>query len=146
MDEELDGSARKHKEKLDDAFGPSLAQRAHAWVVGRDTGCSSQAIWANMMGAGKPAYWGWFHPLDPADLGRCLRLLRLIPEWRERMPEMAQHSPEWAALVERWDDLAAMMEDEVGIDWSKGKSARRTYDAMNAVLDRPTPTPEPEHE
>ena len=42
------------------------------------------------MGAGEPGFGGWSYPSDPADLGRCLRLLREIPEWAPRMPEMAK--------------------------------------------------------
>lgn len=43
------------------------------------------------------------------------------------------HGPIWAALVARWDDLAASMEAEVGIDWTKGKSAPRTYELMRKI-------------
>lgn len=110
-------------------------QRAIRWIVGSDTGTSSQSIWAQMMGAGQPAWCGWSYPHDPSDLGRCLRLLALIPEWKPRLPEMAEHGPAWAALVAQWDALAAMMNEEVGIDRSKGGKAPRTYAAMRAILD-----------
>lgn len=73
---------------------------------------------------------------DSSDLGRCLRLLELFPEWKPRVGEMARYSAQWAALVERWDELAEMMADEVGIGWSKGKGKRapRTYAAMKDAL------------
>ena len=107
--------------------------RAHRWIVGRDTGMSSKAIWAHMMGAGEPGF-GWSVPHDPDDLSRCLRLLKLIPEWAPRMPEMAKHSPQWARLVGGWDEIVRSMEDEVGWDWSKGRSAPRTYALMCTVM------------
>ena len=108
----------------------SIARRALLWLAGRDTGMSSEAICYHMLGMKSD---GSF-PLDPSDLGRCLRLLELFPEWKPRMGEMARYSAQWAALVERWDELAEMMADEVGIDWSKGERAPRTYAAMKDAL------------
>lgn len=80
----------------------SIEARARAWRMGSDTGASSKVIWDVMMGQQpeRSAY-----PMDGDDLGRCLRLLELIPEWKPRMPEMAAVSPYWAALVKDWADL-----------------------------------------
>lgn len=107
--------------------------RAVQWIVSDDTGMSSKAIWAHMMYAKRPSYC-WHHPYDPDDLGRCLRLLRLIPEWKSRIKEMATRSKEWGFLVTYWDNLAAMMDAECGIDWEKKREARDTYFAMKRVL------------
>lgn len=108
----------------------SIARRALLWLSGGDSGMSSEAICYHMLGMKSD---GSF-PLDPSDLGRCLRLLELFPEWKPRMGEMARYSAQWAALVERWDELAEMMADEVGIDWSKGERAPRTYAAMKDAM------------
>jgi hypothetical protein len=102
-----------------------VTHRSTCWIVDGDTGLSSEAIWANMMGTQRPR-WGWSHPLDPADLGRCLRLLEVIPEWKPRLPEMAARSKQWAALVANWAALETSMRDEVGVDWSKNRSAPKT--------------------
>lgn len=109
-------------------------EKAMHWIVGRHVGLSSKAIWAHMMGAGEPEY-GWSHPHDPDDLSRCLRLLRFVPEWQARLPEMGTRSPSWKALASRWSEVESSMEDEVGWDWSKGRSAKRTYDLMRSILD-----------
>lgn len=111
----------------------SVERRAAQWIVGPDTGASSKAIWAHMMGV-KPPYNIYAHPFDPADLGRCLRLLQLIPEWQPRLKEMAAHSKNWERLLAQWDVLELTMEHEVGIDWSKGKSAPETYGRMKELL------------
>lgn len=97
------------------------------WILSGDTGTSSKAICAHMQGI-KPERESY--PSDPADLGRCLRLLEQIPEWKPRIKEMAVYGPGWAGQVERWEELAETMADEVGIDWSKGDSAPVTYEAM----------------
>lgn len=112
----------------------SIARRALLWLAGGDSGMSSEAICYHMLGMKSD---GSF-PLDPSDLGRCLRLLELFPEWKPRMGEMARYSAQWAALVERWDELAEMMADEVGIGWPKGngKRAPRTYAAMKDAIDQ----------
>lgn len=108
------------------------ATLANAWIVGSDSGASSKAIWAHMMGT-TPSY-GWSHPHDPSDFGRCVRLLKLIPEWRTRLHEMSARSHAWKALVDNWSLIEAAMSDEVGIDWSKGRNAPATYDLMKRVL------------
>lgn len=105
----------------------SVEARAMRWMLSGDTGLSSEAICAHMQGiTPKRAS----YPSDPADLGRCLRLLELIPEWKSRIAEMSAYGPGWAGQVECWEELAAAMADEVGIDWSKGKRAPVTYNSM----------------
>lgn len=112
-------------------------ERGLAWLAGRDTGASSKAICLHMLGHrfGEHAD----YPRDPDDLGRCLRLLDLMPEWKLRLSEMAAYGPVWRGLVEKWDHLAAMMADEVGVDWSKGQSAPLTYEAIRAIRLEGTP-------
>lgn len=125
--------------------GPALAaapddvravpRAALEWVTGDDTGASSKAIWTHMVcGNAGGSVWGASYPLDPADLGRCLRLLQRVPEWNARMHEMASYSPEWRALVAAWPNLAAEMDREVGIDWRKGRTAPQTYASMKTIL------------
>ena len=129
-----------------------MPEAAARWIVGGHTGLSSRTIWRHMVGLPvREGLWGMPWPVDAGDLGRCLRLLALVPEWQSRMGEMARYSPAWAALVARWDDLAQSMADEVGIDWSKGWRAPQT-DALiksllrAAIASRTTPAQEHEHE
>ena len=115
-----------------DEFAADRLRQLVAWFASDDTGMSSEAIARHM--TGMPLRYEWCAPSDPADLGRCLRLLELFPEWKPRITQMAQHGGEWASLVPHWDELAQMMADEVGIDWSKGKRAPKTYEAMRGHL------------
>lgn len=105
--------------------------RLAKWLASGDTGTSSMtmALWLSA----RERYDWLSTPSDPADLGRCLRLLERIPEWKERVPEMAECSPEWAHMVTYWDQIAQSMADEVGIDWSKGRSAPITYKLMHQL-------------
>jgi len=113
-----------------------IPQKALEWIVGGDTGISSENIWAVMVGGHGKRRNGFnnFHPSDPADFGRCARLLTLVPEWRPRMDEMRILSKEWSALVDHWDEVESCMREEVGIDWSKGRAAPKTYNLIKRVF------------
>jgi len=110
------------------------------WLLGDDTGVSSEAIWRHMMGRRQRD--GYFnYPSDPDDFGRCHRLLCLIPEWRARMPEMAKHGKVWAGLVARWEEVTQSYRAEVrssggqdpdGERWTRG-SAPATYNLMKSI-------------
>jgi len=106
-------------------------EKALDWIVGNDTGSSSKALWAFMMGRKTDGS----YPHDPADLGRCLRLLELVPEWKVRIPEMASVSPYWAALVSRWLELASTMAEEAGPQFNNRVNATKTYALMKVILD-----------
>lgn len=104
------------------------------WLHGGDTGLSSETIWRHMMGVPEPAD-GWranAYPLDPSDLGRCVRLLDRFPEWSTRISEMASHGPIWAVLAEHWDELVALYREELA---EKTGYARRCYARMKALED-----------
>jgi len=103
------------------------------WVIGNDTGISSKCIAAFMCGADVQNRY-CDAPSDPSDLGRCLRLLELFPEWKPRMLEMSTVNDRWAKIVPHWEELGKIMADEVGIDWSKGRNAKKTYDRMQAIM------------
>ncbi len=81
------------------------------WLLGGDTGMSSKTICAVMAGAKTPPYCGDV-PGDPDDFGRCYRLLKLIPTWRERLQEVADRHKEWGPLVREWTELERMYEAE----------------------------------
>lgn len=38
-------------------------------------------------------------PSDPADRGRCIRLLNLIPEWWDRLDEMEQYEAQRSLVI-----------------------------------------------
>lgn len=100
------------------------------WLLSDHMGASSKAI-ASHMALGKSD--GSF-PWDPSDIGRCFRLLEAMPEWKARIKEMGVYSKNWELLASNWQEIYNCMEDEVGIDWRKGRSAPRTYELMKRVM------------
>lgn len=57
------------------------------WLLGDDTGSSSMTLCRHMLGIKGQRF---SYPHDSADRGRCIRLLNLIPEWWDRLDEMAE--------------------------------------------------------
>ncbi len=108
----------------------SIEKRALQWSVGDDTGSSSKAIVAYMTGS-KPRDAAHSYPSDAGDLGRCLRLLDLIPEWKPRMVQMGELSPQWAALVDHWEELDRLQ-----------RMDGKVYERMTALL-RPAEDKDP---
>lgn len=100
----------------------AVPRNALLWLTSKYVGLSSRAIFVHMTGGNSVASndrpWArqWPHPLDPSDLARCIRLLEWVPDWSHRITEMGDRSPEWAALVSRWDDLVSLLDAEAP-DW-----------------------------
>lgn len=110
-----------------------MQRRATQWVVGNDTGTSSKTIWAVMMGAVVGPHQTDFNysvPCDPADFGRCYRLLQLIPEWKENLRLVGETFPAWKPLVDAWDELEALYEEE-----HKLKSCPKLYARIQELND-----------
>lgn len=87
-------------------------QTPQEWAAGRDTGTSSLTIYSAITGL--PSHHGTYNvPHDAADFGRCYRLLRLFPAWKERLGETIKLCAEWKPFVEAWDELTAIYEQEL---------------------------------
>jgi len=99
------------------------------WFGSKDTGMSSKAIALHMTTGNCDGS----YPYDPADLGRCLRLLEIFPEWKGRIPEMGKYGKTWKNLSFNWDKIEKSMLQEVGLNWEKGSEARGTYDLMKSL-------------
>lgn len=85
-----------------------------AWLDSDDTGASSLFMAFTLAtdeqrrhfrGRGQP---GNHYPLDPDDLGRCIRLIDAVPEFGGRIPEMADHGACWMAVATNWADWLEM--------------------------------------
>jgi hypothetical protein len=81
------------------------------WLLNGDTGTSSMTIWSVMMK--KSCRGGPDVPYDPDDFGRCYRLLKVMPSWRARLPEVSQKYSRWKGLVDNWDELTALYEEGI---------------------------------
>jgi hypothetical protein len=97
------------------------------WLANGETGVSSKTMAFTAMGQG---YRDNHHPLDPADLNRCIKLVDEVPEIKDAFPKIAALSKEWQAVIDNWDSLKKSFVDEAGYDWSEKHSAPLTYKKM----------------
>lgn len=90
------------------------------WAESHDVGLSSSLICYVMSGVFPRRY--RFHelehapaPQDPADFGRCYRLLQLFPDWRPKLHMVGERfdSQEWRVLATNWEPLTALYEEEL---------------------------------
>ena len=111
---------RKHEDRL------------ARWFIHGKRGISSTTIVEVMEGYPRGALshrQSWTNPHDPADFYRCLLLLDVIPEYKERLSEMKSVSPEWSVLVDHWEELREMLSKE----FPTGK-APKTYNFMRRLF------------
>lgn len=109
------------------------ADKLARWLASGDTGISSETIALRMCGipSGRTPV-ALSHPRDADDFGRCWRLLEFYPDWRARFANvMRPASPSWAALVERWDEIAAAYWRDAAIP---ANQRRETYQLMRSIL------------
>ena len=111
-----------------DALAKELVTK---WLFSRDTGISSKCLAADFLGVELDQF-DVCHPLDPSDLGRCIRLIAAVPEVRKSVDNIAVKYPHshWGRAAKVWDAIAASMANEVGIAWTKGDNAPITYKLM----------------
>ena len=107
-----------------------MKDKVLAWFGTGRTGASSEAMALAVCGVpGDDA-----HPYDPDDFNRCLLFLGAVPEARNHMDRIAALSPTWRRIVSQWGEIEACFLGEVGLDWSKARSAPKTYDLMQKVI------------
>lgn len=89
------------------------ASRFRAWSASEDACSSGLAIGNWLLHNQKPSI-DCRAPYDSLEFARCLRLLRLISEFRKDLDRMADVSPQWAALVAQWGNLEMSYLREAG--------------------------------
>lgn len=104
----------------------SLERRIREWYQSGDTGVSSETMCFAAFGGPKPRMLGYPH--DPSDLGRCIRFLDKMPEARSKLHALRaiddtevvingkftrSDSDVWGALLDHWDELAALYHEEL---------------------------------
>lgn len=100
-----------------------------SWLATGERGMSSETMAFTALGQKCEVH----HPLDPADLNRCIKLVRSCPSVKERFNDIACLNAEWNTIINHWDELEKMFIDEVGYDWSKSDSAPNTCRRMKEL-------------
>lgn len=107
-------------------------QKAMHWLLNGNKGMSSECLMATMLNGGPVEGKAWethFHPRDPSDFKRCVDLLNAVPTFRITLDVMKQVSKQWAVLVEHWDELETLLNEEI-----PQRSAPKTYARMKELF------------
>lgn len=113
------------------------------WLMSDDCGTSSETICMVMTSSRPLNHHLGSPPSDNADFGRCYRLLKHFPQWRSRLPEVAQRFPAWGPMVRAWGELEALWEaycDPLGHVGDKEyaankRAASKLYKRMKVLYD-----------
>ena len=109
---------------------PDIKSKVLEWVASGRVGQSSKAMAmtaCNLPNSGD-------YPLDPDDLNRCLLMLEVVPEVREHFEKIAGLGVVWDRLISRWGEIESCFLEEAGPNWSKARSAPKTYALMKLVI------------
>lgn len=74
-----------------------------AWLASDDTGASSLYMASVLTGEFIAEN---HYPRDPADFGRCLRLVEAVPELESKIRDMSQHGKKWSVVAAHWHEWA----------------------------------------
>lgn len=126
---------KKFSNPIENENSMVIDKRVFDWIIGPDTGVSSSTI-VHVL-SGLPWTMSEFKPdipYDPWDFARCYRLLEIIPEWKERLHEVADKYPSWKLIIENWKTLEIYYLSP-GAELNPGFSdkMREIYDESNKI-------------
>ena len=109
-----------------------LTESMRDWIRTGERGISSETIFEALTGMPLVAeMWGYSTPRDPSDFHRCYKLLKAVPEFRERIKEVGEKFPHWKPIADNWDELERLFEEELfGRDDGK---APKLYDRLHQL-------------
>ncbi len=86
--------------------------RANIWSMNnRKVYEASKNILGVMQGV--PEFYLGIRPENPAAFRCCYQLLEYIPEWKERLHEVADAYPAWIPFIRDWNILTTMHDHEM---------------------------------
>lgn len=88
-----------------------MQKQALYWIATSETGDSSMTM-AFFLAWGIDYRYST-HPRDSYDLRLCVEFLDAVPDCRLNFNRISVLSPNWAALVARWDELEALLRREM---------------------------------
>lgn len=112
--------------------------RLMIWLVCGSTGISSKCLAATIMSNGdttaKDERGARMHPRDSSDFDRCVQLLRQVPEMRHHLSIMRPVSKYWEVLVDHWDEIETLLDNELSDIKKVGKLSSTLKGSTNARM------------
>lgn len=113
-----------YKEPENESQIKSEVENANWWAINGEHGISSKTMFNHLsekLQVGRLSNSYECTPSDPDDFKRCYKLLQAVPQWKERLCELKTISPTWEKLVNNWDKLTEMYEQNVKEEWKNYK-------------------------
>lgn len=107
-----------------------IKEKAMWWISNGEVGMSSKTIWNCLIGNKN---FPINHPYDPDDFSRCYKLLQIVPEWKNELYKLKELSTQWSNLVDNWDKLTKMYEQNVKDKW-KNYEKIKMYEFMKTLI------------
>lgn len=107
-----------------------VKEKAMWWIANGEHGMSSKTMWNCFIGNKN---YPINHPYDPDDFSRCWKLLEAVPEWKTQLYKLQELSAPWDRLVENWDELTRMYEQNVKENWKNSKKIGM-YELMEELI------------
>ncbi len=107
-------------EPILDTNGKTERECADWWLIYGERGISSLTMFKHLDGRDFTRGNEW-PPSDPDDFKRCYKLLEAVPQWKDQLHKMKPVSPGWEKLVDNWDKLTEMYEQNVRENWKNYK-------------------------
>lgn len=104
------------------------------WLANGERGISSNTMFTFITGV-NAAYDDYHsHPHDLGDFRRCRLLAEASNDIMNHLDRMKSVSREWSAIVDHWDELCRLM-DEERPNWRKNENAPspKTYALLNSL-------------
>lgn len=113
-----------------------IPKEALEWLKTGEGGISRKAIFTHLTGVSIVGCWGLDVPADPDDFANCRKLLERVPEFQKRFHEMETASIGWAAMVEYWDELCKIMDEEAPSWRTAAFRCPKTYERMRVIISK----------
>lgn len=100
----------------------SIRKNADWWLANGEQGISSKTMFYYLGGSRTKLTREEWPPSDPSDFRRCYLLLKAVPQWRKPayLNKMKVVSKEWEALVDNWDKLEELLEEQLRTNKANG--------------------------
>lgn len=126
------GCVKTWVEPVAESNGKTEEENANWWLNNGEHGISSKTMFKYLCSFYKIAISYESTPSDPDDFKRCYKLLQAVPQWKSELHKMKSVSPVWAKLVDNWDKLTEMYEQNVREDWKNYKKVGM-YEFMKSL-------------
>ncbi|MFA5299915.1 MAG: hypothetical protein WC389_17150 [Lutibacter sp.] len=115
-------------EPVNDPYSKTEMENERWWMVHGEHGISSKTIFNHLSSFNRleNKYEGFPH--DPSDFRRCYLLLKACPHFKTRLHRMKTVNPTWANLIDNWDRLTEMLEEQI-----KTRQPNGMYEFMNSL-------------